>query len=220
MRHPVDQARARAQRSDARANRERLIDAAVRAIGRDGVRVPGASIAAEAGDGVATFYRSFADRDALMQALESRAYAALNQLLDGIEDDGLTGLPAVHRFLTESLAIGDRLILPLHGAPPLIDAVSVGLRQRIDSKLEKFIAEGRRTSAIGAAINASDVIMCSALISQPLRHGPAWERSARRHIALFVAGMTSGRELPGPAVRQSDIERAFRSRARDAATVS
>ena len=192
MPYPADQDRARTQRADARANRERLIDAAVRAIDRNGVRVPVASIAAEAGVGVATFYRSFTDRDALMQELESRAYAALNQLLDDIEDDGLTGLPAVHRFLTDSLAIGHQLILPPYGAPPRVDVVSARLRHRIDRKLESFLREGKRTSTIVLAVNASDVIVCSSLINQPLRHGPEWNRSARRHIALFVAGMTTG----------------------------
>jgi AcrR family transcriptional regulator len=54
--------KARPRRSDARANRERLIEAAMRTIACDGLKAPVAVIAGEAGVGVAIFYRSFADR--------------------------------------------------------------------------------------------------------------------------------------------------------------
>jgi hypothetical protein len=103
--------------------------------------------------------------------------------------------------------------LPLHGAPPLAGADSIASRQRIDDRLERFIQQGWTNSAIVTNVNATDVTTCSALISQPLRHGPNWDRSARRHIAFFGAGMTSGRDLPGPPVGQSDIERNFHSMA-------
>ena len=180
---------------------------------RDGLRVPVATIAADAGVGVATFYRSFADRNQLMQVLESRAYAELNRIIDKITVEGITGLPAIQQFLTDSLTAGDRLILPLHGAPPLIDAESMTARRRIDSSIGRFIEQGREAFAISSEVNATDVIMCSALISQPLRHGPNWDRTARRHIALFVAGMSSARALPGPAVLQSEIEQTFTGQA-------
>ena len=48
---------------------------------REGRNVPLAAIAAEAGVGVGTLYRRYADREALLHALEHRAYALLNQIL-------------------------------------------------------------------------------------------------------------------------------------------
>lgn len=211
---------ARERRRDAQANHGRLVEGALRAIAREGLRVPVATIAAEAGVGVATFYRCFTDRDALMQELESRAYGELNRIIHGIESHGVTGLPAIHRFLLESLAICDRLVLPLHGAPPLVDPASTASRQRIDAGLQRFIDAGRRASAIATDVNATDIVMCSALISQPLRRGPNWERSARRHLAVFVSGLSTGRELPEPPVLQSDIERSFAGRAARADRIS
>ena len=60
-------------RSDARANRLRLLDAAGRLIAEHGVDVPLHDIARRAGVGIGTLYRNFADRDALLRALGDRA---------------------------------------------------------------------------------------------------------------------------------------------------
>jgi AcrR family transcriptional regulator len=64
----------RRPRRDAEANRERLLAAAAAAMAREGRHVQLAVIAAEAGVGVGTLYRRYADRDALMQALEEREH--------------------------------------------------------------------------------------------------------------------------------------------------
>ena len=183
---------------------------ALRAFGREGMNVPVSVIAQEAGVGVATFYRSFRDRDALMAELETRAYAKLNAILDDIDAVGSTGVAAVEKFLLDSLALGDELVLPLHGAPPLVDPVSTAARQRIDLSLERYIAQARDRGQILSDLNATDVIMYSAVVSRPLRHGPDWDRSASRLIALFVAGMSSGAVLPGSPVDQAEVEQAFR----------
>src|SRR3984893_580421 len=106
----------RRPRRDAELNRERVLDAAASLMLREGRHVPLAEIAAEAGVGVGTLYRSYADREALLHALEYRAYRLLNQILDEVDSRDLLGLEALREFLSHSLAIGDQLILPLHGA--------------------------------------------------------------------------------------------------------
>jgi AcrR family transcriptional regulator len=57
------------RRRDAELNRERVLASAVSAMLREGRNVPLAAIAAEAGVGVGTLYRSYADREALLHAL-------------------------------------------------------------------------------------------------------------------------------------------------------
>src|ERR1700722_17709827 len=74
----------RRPRRDAELNRERVLAAAVSAMLRHGRNVPLATIAAEAGVGVGTLYRGYADREALLHALEHRAYGLLNEILDEI----------------------------------------------------------------------------------------------------------------------------------------
>lgn len=198
-------------------NRERLLAAAVAAMLREGRGVPLATIAAEAGVGVATLYRSYSDREALLHALEYRAYGLLNGILDDIERDveKNTGLAAVGEFLLRALAVGDQLVLPLHGAPPLVTAEAVRARERIDGRLDGFIARGRTDGTIRANVTATDVIVFSALTTQPLTHGPNWPLTARRQLAIFLNGLAGAASVvvPGPPVNRHDVERAFQERA-------
>ena len=209
-------ARARRRpRRDAELNRERVLAAAVSAMLREGRNVPLATIASEAGVGVGTLYRSYADREALLHALEHRAYGLLNRILDEVDGRDLSGLEAVREFLSRSLAIGDQLVLPLHGAPPLVSPEAVEERQAINRRLDRFIERGRADRSIRAAINATDVIVFSAILTQPLSHGPDWPRMAERQLAIFVNGLAGSGPIgiPGPVVTREEIENAFARRA-------
>ena len=106
----------------------------------------------------------------------------------------------IREFLSRSLAIGDQLILPLHGAPPLISAQAVQARQEINRRLDRFIERGRADGSIRAAVNATDIIVFSALITQPLPHGPDWPLIAGRQLAIFVNGLAASGpdDIPGP----------------------
>jgi AcrR family transcriptional regulator len=200
-------------RRDAEQNRERLLAVAAPIALREGHNVPMATIAARAGVGVGTLYRGFADRAALINALQFRAYGFLNDILDEVEALGLSGLDSVREFLTRALAIGDQLVLPLHGAPPLVNQEATEARQSIDRRLERFIALGRAERGIRAPVNATDIIVFSALITRPLPHNPDWPRLAARQVATFLNGLAGSGpiDVPAPAVTQGEIEQAFAS---------
>lgn len=201
----------RRPRRDAVLNRERVLAAAAAAIVREGPKVPLATIAAEAGVGVGTLYRSYRDRDSLLHALEYRAYGLLNRILEQLEDENLTGLQAIGGFLTRTLAIADQLVLPLHGAPPLTTPEAVNARRAINRHLEGFIQRGHADGSIRAPVNATDIITFSALTTQPLPSGPGLRKIAERQIALFINGLAADgpTDIPGPPVKRTDIERAF-----------
>lgn len=203
----------RRPRRDAEANRKRLLSAAGAAILREGRSVPLATIAAEAGVGIGTLYRSYPDRAALFQALECRAYGLLNDILDEIERQGLRGLDAIEKYLVDACAINDQLFLPLHGAPPLNTSDAVWARQAINARLENFIETARDSGVIHTPVNATDIIIFSALITKPLAHGPNWNHVARRQIAVFLNGLTAEGPsiVPDPQVRSEDIEHAFQN---------
>lgn len=197
-------------RRDAQANRERILAAAANAMAREGRNVPLATIADLAGVGIGTFYRKYPDRAALLHDMEYRAYDLLIAILDRIQGRQ-SGAAAVEAFLLEALGIAEQLVLPLHGAPPLLDESAVLARRRINDEVDSFLAAGRADGSIRGDVNATDVIMCSALTTQPLQHGPNWDVTARRHIALFIAGLKAVDDdaLPGRLVKQSDVEAAF-----------
>ncbi len=186
-------------------------------MGRRGRNIPLADIAQAAGVGVGTLYRGYRDRTALLHALEQRAYGLLIAALDRIGESGQTGAPAVQAYLEECLQLGDQLVLPLRGAPPLTDPAAVDARRRINHALERFLSDGCAQGSVRADVNATDVIACAAMITQPLPHGPVSTNIARRHIALFVHGLqaTDARDLPAPAVTREHVEAAFVARAAD-----
>ena len=180
---------------------------------REGRQVPIAAIAAEAGVGVGTLYRRYPDRDALLHALEHRAYALLEQILDEADDAGASGRTAIGTYLTRAAQIRDHLVLPLHGAPPLMSTDAVDARRRISERLDALFERGHADGSITAAINATDVIIFSALTTRPLAHGPDWARTADRQIAIFLNGLNPARpvDIPSPALTRHDIERTFQA---------
>jgi hypothetical protein len=90
-------------------------------------------------------------------------------------------------------------------------SLSVKARQAINRRLELFIERGHADGSIRAAVNATDVIVFSAMTTQPLPHGPDRHRIAERQLAIFLDGLAAERpaEIPGPAVKREDIEQAF-----------
>ena len=145
-----------------------------------------------------------------MHALEHRAYELLYGVLTRIAESGRTGADAIEAFLLEILELSEQLVLPLRGAPPLTDSAAVAARRRINDALERFLDEGRTAGTVRAEVNATDIIMCGAMATQPLPHGPNWSVVATRHIALFMSGVrTFADPLPGPAVTSEDVEAHF-----------
>jgi AcrR family transcriptional regulator len=187
-------------RRDAALNRERVLAAAVSAMLRDGRNVPLAAIAAEAGVGVGTLYRRYPDREALLQALEYRAYGLLTGILDNVAGRDLSGLDAVREFLSGSLAIAEQLVLPLHGAPPLVSAAAVEARRTINRRLEMFIERGRKHPG-GRQRDRHHRVQCA--------HHPA--TGARTSLA--GAGSAPARDLRGRPRRGQ--RRRWHSRASD-----
>lgn len=202
----------RAVRRDALMNREKILTVAAELMAQRGRNVPLADIAEAAGVGVGTFYRGYPDRTALLHALELRAYDMLIAVLDRIEESGQTGADAVETYLNECLNLGNQLVLPLRGAPPLADDATTTARERINAGLERFLSDGRADGTVRVDVNATDIIICGAMVTQPLPLGPGWSTIARRHICLFVDGIRApaSQPLPGPAVTQNDIEAMFR----------
>jgi AcrR family transcriptional regulator len=203
--------RRRAVRRDALSNREKILTVAAELMAQRGRNVPLAEIAEAAGVGVGTFYRGWPDRTALLHTLEHRAYEQLIAILARIEDSGQSGAEAIETYLDGCLDLGNQLVLPLRGAPPLIDEAAVAARGRINAALERFLADGRGDGSVRADVNATDIIMCGAMITQPLPHRPGFSIIARRHLCLFVDGIRApaDRSLPGPAVTQHDLEEMF-----------
>src|SRR3954449_4544689 len=82
-------------RADAAANRDRVLAAAAIAVRRDGEAVPMATIAAEAGVGIATLYRSYPSREALLGALTERSFRLVLEAAQHAENTGSTAIESL-----------------------------------------------------------------------------------------------------------------------------
>jgi AcrR family transcriptional regulator len=187
------QAHERALRSDAAANRERLLAAAAVAVRRDGERVPMATIAEQAGVGIGTLYRHYPTRAALLAALSRRSWDLVLAHAQAAAGADGPAADAIARFFAQTIAARDDLILPLHGGPVSLDAETLALRARIRELLEQVLARGRRDASIRPDATATDIIITGAMLAQPLPHVTDWDRLARRQAEIYIAGLAPTR---------------------------
>jgi AcrR family transcriptional regulator len=181
----------RRPRSDAAANRERILAAATIAVRRDGERVPMATIADEAGVGIGTLYRHYPTRPALLAALTLRSFELVLQHARAAALSDEPAPVALARFFEQTIAARNEFILPFHGGPVIDDERVVTLRTEIRQLLEQVLARGRRDRTIRPDATPTDIIITGAMLAQPLPHAPDWDQLARRQARIFVAGLAA-----------------------------
>jgi AcrR family transcriptional regulator len=186
---PEAQRVTRPLRSDAAANRERILAAATIAVRRGGERVPMATIADEAGVGIGTLYRHYPTRPALLAALTVRSFQLVLAHARAAALSDKPALTALAQFFEQTIAARDQLVLPLHGGPVIHDEEVVALRTEVRDLLEQVLARGRRDRTIRPDASPVDIIITGAMLAQPLPHAGDWDQLARRQAQIFVAGL-------------------------------
>jgi AcrR family transcriptional regulator len=187
---------ARRRRSDAAANRERILAAATIAVRRDGERVPMATIADEAGVGIGTLYRHYPTRPALLAALTERSFNLVLQHARAAAVSDEPAPAALRRFFEQTIAARNEFVLPLHGGPVIADTEIAALQTEIRNLLEQVLARGRRDRTIRPDATPVDIIITGAMLAQPLPAAPDWDQLARRQATMFIAGLASTEPPP------------------------
>ena len=177
-------------RSDAAANAERVLAAAIRAGLNEGRHVPLARVAAEAGVGVGTLYRRYPNREALLAALQARAYGILIGIAEQALATAATGIEAVEQFLAASYGVRDQLVLPLHGAPWTANGESARGRWRVRELMTEIVGRGHRDGTIRTDVTAWTVVRFGALLAQPLPTGPIQDEGAEEQRRIFLRGIS------------------------------
>jgi AcrR family transcriptional regulator len=148
-------------RADARRNRDRLLEVAVRALSQEGPDVPLDAIAKEAGVGIGTLYRHFPTREALIDA----AYRNELDRLAGSVDDLLAALPPDQAlrawmdhfasYLATKRGLGDALrALIASGGDPFAHS-----RELLTTAVTTLLAAGRRAGSLRADVSPDDVLV-------------------------------------------------------------
>jgi AcrR family transcriptional regulator len=89
----------REPRSDAARNHQALVRAATAALHREGLRVPMATIAADAGVGIGTLYRHFPSREDLLGYLTHASFEQVLANARSAAGSGATGAEALRQFI-------------------------------------------------------------------------------------------------------------------------
>lgn len=177
-------------RSDALANQERLLAAAVTAMLREGRQVPMASIARDAGVGIATLYRNYPTREALLEALTERSFGLVLDVVEEADARELPAIGALDAFLTSTISHRQQLVLPLHGGPDELSEESRRLRAEIDTGIGRILDRGRDDLTIRSDIKAADVVFFGAMLAQPLSQDDDWlEANLLRQERVFLGGL-------------------------------
>jgi AcrR family transcriptional regulator len=198
-------------RADALRNREDILRAAREVFFESGPSAPLDEIARRSGVSIATLYRLFPGRDALIRHMVLEGYElALREALDArsaADDDPMAG---IERFLRRMIDLRSRLVLPLFGGPIIYDAHARALRLDISAVLDDLLATARARHAVRDDVTSTDLIIASALAGRPLPNTPPdWaDEVAHRHITVYLDGLRPGgsRRLAGPAPTRQDLE--------------
>ncbi|MFN8592588.1 MAG: helix-turn-helix domain-containing protein [Thermomicrobiales bacterium] len=206
--------RQRRPRADAVRNRERILAAARDVFIDEGPNAPLEAIAARAGVGIATLYRRFPDRRALMHAVVVAG-------LERAEEEGRLALAeesepfqALARYLRRILDLRISAVVPaLLGEVAMDDDEMIQLRDRSSRPMQALIERAHAAGSLRGDVTFGDIGLLLVRLSRPLpgNFPPALnEALARRHLALLLDALRPPVRdrpdpLPAPALALDDL---------------
>ena len=213
MRRTRDTAGPRPLRADARDNRRRLLEAARDAFIEHGPGAPLEEIARRAGTGIATLYRRFPDRQALMRevvldAIEGTIEAARRAAAE--ESDPFRALA---RYMHEAIGVRTAAVVPaLLGAVPLDDEEIMRARETGPGLVRDLLDAAQRAGAVRPDVTPADIGLLIVRLSRPLPGGFDRETNTglgHRHLDLVLDGLRppapQTAPLTGPALTFADL---------------
>jgi AcrR family transcriptional regulator len=203
------------RRRDALRNRERLLRAADELVGARGVDVPLEEISRAAGLGIATLYRNFRSRQALLEALlaerlERFAILARESLA------AADARAAFEAFLVEACEsqARDRALLDALSAWAEGSAELDRARTRIATLLERLIERTRREGGLREDFELSDLTMLFWAVRRIAETTSTVAPQAwRRHLALVLDALpaSTATALPGTPLTRRQLRTAARA---------
>jgi AcrR family transcriptional regulator len=199
-------------RADARDNLRRLLDAARDVFIDQGAGAPLDEIARRAGIGIATLYRRFPDRQALIRAV---TLDALRRSADEARHAAATEqdpFSALASYMHGAIDARTAAVIPaLLGVIDFDDEEIAQAREDGGATLNALVDAARDAGALRADVTAGDIGMLIVRMTRPLPGPiPAEMNSSlgHRHLALLIDGLRpAAREpvLPGPGLTFTDL---------------
>ena len=178
-------------RSDARRNRERLLEAAMAAFADDGLAVPLDEIARRAGVGPGTLYRHFPAKEALFEAvLQDRLQCLADEAgaLRDAPDPGAALLGFVDRLIAEA-ALKRDLVDALASAGAELGAGLAETGAQIRGGMRDLLVRAQASGAIRDDIGVDDLMTIVASMMFALRRRGALASDPHRAVSVLRDGL-------------------------------
>lgn len=197
-------------RADARRNLEQLLDAARELIVERGAQVPLEDVARRAGVGIATLYRRFPDREALLRAVVLDALRRTHEAAQAAREDA-DAFEALATYLRRALELRVSAVMPQ--VLDLLDPGDAEITEARDASADAVAAlvdAAHESGGLPGDVTFLDVGMMLVRIARPLPGPMAPELKhelARRHLELFIRGLRAPAdgELVGPEVTRAEL---------------
>ncbi|BBF99639.1 TetR family transcriptional regulator [Pseudonocardia autotrophica] len=193
-------------RADARRNREQLVTAARQVFLEQGVDAPLDEIARRAGVGIATLYRRFPDRQALIQQVMQdnleRSRAALERAAEEHSDAWSALVAYLHDVVDEQIT----LLVPVL-APNIHEELRRrgdvwSRREEVIGRFEQLVQAAKREGRLRGDVGAGDLEVWMVKVCRPI---PVLtteqnELATHRQLRVLIDGLladTAGGPLPG-----------------------
>ncbi|MFI8849012.1 TetR/AcrR family transcriptional regulator [Streptomyces sp. 891-h] len=187
-------------RSDAKRNREQILDAAREIFVNEGPDAPLETVARRAGVGIATLYRRFPSREELIRAVAAETVEALYSAVRRAREQESDPFEALRRFMHAAVEMKIGAVLPSLFGLPVMERTFREVRDPAHP-LEELLGECKAAGALRPDAVAGDVIFMIVRLTRPLPGGRFAEDVplAHRQLEIYLGGL---RASPGPARRK------------------
>lgn len=198
-------------RRDAERNRQRVLDAAQQVFAESGLAASLDDVARRAEVGVATVYRRFADKEALVEALFE---ARIGEIIDVVEHASTlpSGWDGLVHFLRDVARVqaGDRGLREIALSTGYGRSRVAAQRSVVEAGIEQLIARAKAEGTLRPEMNANDVPLLLYMVGEVAQNTSGVRTDlGPRYLALLLDGMRTrpgadGDDL-GPPPADEDI---------------
>jgi AcrR family transcriptional regulator len=179
----------RKPRTDAKRNRERILEVAKEAFTRSGANASLDEIAKDAGVGAGTLYRHFPTRDALIEAV----YRSEVEKLAAAERKFAVAMPPIEALRAWMLLFVDYIAAKHIIAPALNTFVGgpsklyEGSRAQVQGAIDALVKRAIKSGDIRKDLEPFDLLRALIGVSN-VASSPGWQQSAKRLVDILITG--------------------------------
>jgi AcrR family transcriptional regulator len=201
-------------RADAQQNRDRILAAALEVFIEVGPSAPLEEISRRAGTGIATLYRRFPDREALMHAVVIDALARTSEEARLATEEEPDAFRALTRYMHRALDIRVAAVIPALLDEIELDDEELNAARGPGIRLVQDMIDGaKRDGTLRPDVTFGDIGTLVVRLSRPLPgafSAKVNNQLGHRHLDLLINGLRAAPDpdarIDGPAMTFEDLQ--------------